>query len=123
MRFIITQALISSITLLAIAPSVLAGGFASSCSNYGVSGGELYGTCRRDDGSTGSTEINLNGCLVNSNGQVGCRKGGDYAATCSDCSFSGTTYTCECTNDDHKPVRSSVNLNDCITNDNGNLTC
>ncbi|KAH7882515.1 Cyanovirin-N [Phlebopus sp. FC_14] len=100
-----------------------ASGFADTCSNYGVSGTTLSADCLQIDQATDSTSLNLDICLVNSNGELLCRSGGDYGASCSGCHLSGTTFTCSCNNDAHQPVTTSYNLNNCIGNNNGVLVC
>ncbi|KAH7882511.1 Cyanovirin-N [Phlebopus sp. FC_14] len=98
------------------------GGFSETCSSYWVSGTTLHADCLAIDQHIDSTSINLDICLVNSNGELGCWRG-DYGASCWDCGLSGTIFGCTCNNDEHNPVYTSVNLDNCITNDNGALTC
>lgn len=65
---------ISVLTLLAFSAIGLCreSEFAKTCSQIGVSDGELYATCRREDKSNQSSELNLDGCIGNNNGNLVC---------------------------------------------------
>ncbi|KIM64762.1 hypothetical protein SCLCIDRAFT_1212824 [Scleroderma citrinum Foug A] len=94
-----------------------------SCQNYYLSGTTLNASCRKENGQYGNTSINLNQCVTNTNGVLYCGKNGDYSPTCSGCNLSGTSLDCQCKDKNQNEHSTSVDLNQCLTNNNGVLTC
>ncbi|KAH7923041.1 Cyanovirin-N [Leucogyrophana mollusca] len=125
MRFVPVQTFLSGLTVLCIAPSVVlaTGDFSRSCPDYSVRGAILYAVCRRVDGSQVTTQLDLDHCLENGNGKLVCRQNGAYASSCSACSFSGTTLSCQCRDEESHPQYTSIDLDQCVGNSNGNLVC
>ena len=74
MRSTLSYFVIASVAALMHVSSVAAasGGFASTCSDSGVSATILHANCKRDDKSKEATQIDLSNCLSNNNGQIGC---------------------------------------------------
>jgi glucan 1,3-beta-glucosidase len=74
-----------------------------------------------------ATAYNLNWIDLTTAGSCG-SAGGSYAETCSSCSVSGTTLTCDCLSEAQASVATSINLCACtqppvISNANGVLSC
>ncbi|KZV96524.1 hypothetical protein EXIGLDRAFT_833613 [Exidia glandulosa HHB12029] len=111
--------------LAALAASAhAASGWASSCTGQKISGSILTANCINSSGLTTATSINLNTCLVNVFGQLGCGSEGQALKTCNDCTVSSATITCSCLKGGNSDrLRSSVDSNNCIGNRNGALTC
>lgn len=98
-------------------------GFGYSCKDISLVNNVLYSSCEGTDGSYISTSINLDQCVVNTNGNLSCSANGNYSSTCSNCYLSGKTLVCTCNNYNHVGQSASVNLNSCLSNSNGQLTC
>ncbi|KAB5590683.1 hypothetical protein CTheo_5879 [Ceratobasidium theobromae] len=104
---------------LLAATGVQAGNYGATCSGTTLQGNNImFATCANGSGSNIRSSLDLNACIVNNGGTLGCQANGNYAVSCTSCSVSGTTMTCTCTG-----RRSSINLNNCVTNRNGILTC
>ncbi|KIM66722.1 hypothetical protein SCLCIDRAFT_75972, partial [Scleroderma citrinum Foug A] len=97
--------------------------FAYTCNSSSLSGTMLTAYCQLKDGSYGWSSLDLNSCLVNTNGILYCSQNGDYGATCSSCSLSGTVLGCTCQDSQQAGQSASIDLNSCVTNNNGVLTC
>ncbi|KAL4077900.1 hypothetical protein J3A83DRAFT_4069677, partial [Scleroderma citrinum] len=80
------------VALLSHPAAEILGGFSESCTNYGLDGTVLDASCRRGDGSIGPTSIDLNNCVTNNNGVLGCGDSGGYSASCSGCSMGEPRY-------------------------------
>ncbi|EGN95706.1 hypothetical protein SERLA73DRAFT_186886 [Serpula lacrymans var. lacrymans S7.3] len=100
-------------------------GFAASCSNIQLSGSVLDATCVTDSGSTTATAIDLNNCVANYDGNLACAPSGSYSSSCDDCSLTDTTYLlCSCSgSSDGGDQPSGYNLDSCLGNNDGALTC
>jgi hypothetical protein len=98
--------------------------FAASCAAEGLSGTILSASCATDSGDSNPTTINLNDNIANSNGQLLCNQGGgDYSASCSNEGLSGGhTLTANCKNTAGDLIQTSVDLDNCISNNNGVLS-
>ncbi|KAB5589145.1 putative effector protein [Ceratobasidium theobromae] len=115
---------------LAVASAVTivqaAGFFATSCRpNFGILGTSnvtLFANCRNRAGSYADTTLDLNRCLVNYGGQLSCQANGSFALSCSDC-FVDDRAVMYCLCDPWKKSRAMINLNDCVGNNDGVLTC
>jgi len=106
------------------------GDFSLSCSNLNLASSSktavLRANCRRVDGSIDSgASINLNDYITNSNGNLAyVGAGGDFSASCSNINLDPKTgvLKANCRRADGRTNSgASINLNDDITNDNGNL--
>ncbi|KAH7903966.1 Cyanovirin-N [Hygrophoropsis aurantiaca] len=93
-----------------------------------VSGGYLYATCTTDSGTESSTALNLDACVANYGGQLACAADGDFTASCdsASCELAAediSVMECYCENGSGSEVASLVDLDSCISNDNGILSC
>ncbi|KAJ5721184.1 uncharacterized protein N7483_009118 [Penicillium malachiteum] len=64
--------------------------------------------------------------IDNGKGSLKCGKNGNYQASCINCSIRGNNeLECMCCNadNDHRFVSAHVDLNNCISNDHGELGC
>ncbi|KAI5063291.1 hypothetical protein GOP47_0021838 [Adiantum capillus-veneris] len=96
--------------------------FSSSCEDMDYDSGYLTATCKNWKGYRLQTKLYLNNAVKNNDGNLECpRWGGGFLSTCTDISVDGATLTATCTNDDGDSVQSSVNLDNCIKNDNASL--
>ncbi|KIM50845.1 hypothetical protein SCLCIDRAFT_110053 [Scleroderma citrinum Foug A] len=97
----------------------------SGCQYTSLSGSVLYATCQSSDGSDVSTSIDLNQCVANTNGNLFCSKNGNYSATCSGCGLSANAGYLVCTCNDYNQAGqyADIELDQCLTNSDGNLTC
>ena len=90
-----------------------------TCSNYEIISQKFTATC---DGK--NLEIPLINCIGNNNGEL--VKGKNFYDSCF-CSkkLDGTSLSCFCGNNSFpkKQIRTSINLVDVITTENGNLKC
>ncbi|KAH7906185.1 Cyanovirin-N [Hygrophoropsis aurantiaca] len=122
MQFTTLSLIISGLTIFG-ASTVLAGnGFTDSCSNYYVTGTDLYADCLNNDSSaTYATQVDLNYCLSNNGGSLICSSGGSYSYTCSNCELaSGSYFECSCSGGSGT---TGIDLNSCVGNSNGGLYC
>ncbi|KAF8604080.1 Cyanovirin-N [Ceratobasidium sp. AG-I] len=105
------------------AMSVSAGGdFSHSCQDLQLEGSILSANCRSaPDATPAPTTLDVSDCIsVNPRGLPICAVNGRYADSCSPCEIrSGSYMTCS------KCVGPSfmIDLDDCIMNSNGRLTC
>ncbi|KAF9218597.1 Cyanovirin-N [Gyrodon lividus] len=105
--------------------ALASGRISQSCSNLSVSGpheSELAGDCRKNDGTIGFTEIDLNNCLANDRGDLYCSRG-NYGLSCASCLLSGTIFRCLCANVQGAYTSTSFDLDACIGNNNGDFVC
>ncbi|CCM02471.1 uncharacterized protein FIBRA_04571 [Fibroporia radiculosa] len=118
--------LYAAVALIA-APAVLAQGFAATCGSSGseIVGTTFYATCTTDSGAQQSTSINLDNCVANYNGNLACATNGGYGGSCSGCEIvTGVQYMeCYCTDDAGQQEASILDLDNCLSNYNGNLAC
>ncbi|KIM60755.1 hypothetical protein SCLCIDRAFT_1216463 [Scleroderma citrinum Foug A] len=97
--------------------------FAYSCDSSTLSGTVLISNCQREDGLYVSSSIDLVDCLVNTNGILAYCQNGNYGPTCSGYSLSGTVLSCTCLDFQQAGQSTSIDLNCCVTNTDGTLTC
>jgi len=97
-------------------------GFSVSCSSESLSGTTLSATCLDNNSNQVPSSIDLNGNIGNNDGQLVC-PGSDFSATCSGIALSSDQYTliATCTTNILISVSTSINLNDCVGLNNGNL--
>ncbi|KAB5589143.1 putative effector protein [Ceratobasidium theobromae] len=100
-----------------------AGNFGASCDKIGtlVTGTDLVAYCKKRDGSSAYSQLDMNKCIANYGGSLACASNGNFGKSCSNCQVvSGTTFRCTC-----KPgsTTTTINLNNCIANQDGVLAC
>ncbi|KIJ32215.1 hypothetical protein M422DRAFT_266015 [Sphaerobolus stellatus SS14] len=106
--------------------SARAAGFAQSCSSWNLSGASLRAVRTVGAGITRPTAINLNACIVNAFGTLRCQTNGGFSGSCtitSQVSTCNTLLTAMCGRGDGVRVPTQLDLNTCIGNTNGGLTC
>ncbi|KAM7210624.1 Cyanovirin-N [Rhypophila decipiens] len=104
--------------------------FHTTClaSNCGISRdtGTLTCLCYRSDGFLNHSELPLSRCLINRNGNLQWQRNGGGMASCNTQTIGWTNWPrmdLECRNNAGNWVRTSVWLNERITNYNGVLDC
>ncbi|KAH7091890.1 Cyanovirin-N [Auriculariales sp. MPI-PUGE-AT-0066] len=105
-----------------------ANGYAASCTSVSLQGVTprdviMSATCKTTSGSTVRSGVSLNSCLGNSNGGFVCKKGGNAWLSCDSFGLSGTFLSAICSNTSGGGVSTSIDLNNCIGNSNGQLVC
>ncbi|EFJ09177.1 hypothetical protein SELMODRAFT_428273 [Selaginella moellendorffii] len=95
--------------------------FSRSCSGITYGGSTLIANCVNQAGATVRSQIDLNTCVGNNNGQLDCSSG--YFQSCAGIQYSGTTVSATCPSVSNQPIFSSRDLNSCVRNSNGNLQC
>ncbi|KZW02253.1 Cyanovirin-N [Exidia glandulosa HHB12029] len=112
---------------VALVPSVLAQNFGASCNNIHLTGTgpsvSVQATCFLPNGTTKSSTLGLSSCLTNSGGSLRCARGGNAMQSCSGCTLSGTSLRCNCGDGKGGNPSTTIDLNQCIANNNGNLGC
>ncbi|KAJ5219741.1 hypothetical protein N7468_008945 [Penicillium chermesinum] len=115
------------LSLFAIAVSAGPSKFAQSCRDIEGFGSTLRAECQEyENGETRPSTIDLNRCIKNSKGSLKCGKNGNYEGSCINCSLRGhTDFQCMCRNVDegHNYVPTHIDLNKCISNNHGELSC
>ncbi|CAE6418627.1 unnamed protein product [Rhizoctonia solani] len=98
-----------------------AGGFSGSCSGYYISDNHfLVANCGDGSGGRRDSTIDLNQCIANAGGNLVCRAGGNYGASCSGCGIrTGAYMTCGC----NGTGATIADLDQCVANYGGNLAC
>ncbi|KAJ5591615.1 uncharacterized protein N7459_001984 [Penicillium hispanicum] len=125
----IMQFFTKTLGLLSIFAVLVSGAskFANTCQNIDGSGTTLRAECpEHENGPMRSTTLDLNRCIKNSKGGLKCGKNGNYAGSCINCSIRGhADFECQCRNADrdHKYVSAHIDLNKCISNSHGELSC
>ena len=102
------------------------GNFAASCPNIVVDSTGLSATCYNADGKKVTANLDINTCIVNNGGVLGCQPGGGFANSCDGAiELRGTTViTTSCaTGKKDEYVYATIDINDCIGNHNGVLAC
>jgi hypothetical protein len=102
---------------------VPSGNFAASCTNIALApqaSNVLAATCQTGTG-TQATTLDLDSCITNSNGALMWGSGGNYAGSCSGCSLSGTSLSCQCSDVNGTPHATTIDVNNQITNCSGML--
>ncbi|KAK1488671.1 hypothetical protein CABS01_02301 [Colletotrichum abscissum] len=105
---------------------VAAGGFASTCSDMTYSGTTFTAQCKNNfvDPYFEKAPIDLSKCLANVGGKVVCRPKSPSFKFC-DCGLGSDKkiLNCRCTDSTGTKQPSSLNLDTCLTNNDGNLSC
>ncbi|KZT07321.1 Cyanovirin-N [Laetiporus sulphureus 93-53] len=106
------------------------GGFSGTCSSWGGSYSqhvaELQATCYDDHGAQDTTSLDLNNCIENHNGNLGCAWNGHFLGSCNVENSLGTGNTVlsvSCADGRGGMVSRSIDVNDCVSNSNGGLSC
>ena len=97
--------------------------FSLSSQNIRLEGPILRATCRTSQGQTKEATLNLNDCIANDNGHLICCKGGNFMASSQNVTLQGTILRCRSRKIDGSYVDASINLDSCIANMEGSLTC
>ncbi|KJA16832.1 hypothetical protein HYPSUDRAFT_91058 [Hypholoma sublateritium FD-334 SS-4] len=109
------------VTAFSALKGATAGGFSATCSNIFLpSNNFLQATCGDGHGGETTSELNLNACIGIAATELVCKANGDYAALgCSGCEIvTGEFMECGC------PGGALIaDLDDCVTNTGGILTC
>ncbi|EHK21901.1 uncharacterized protein TRIVIDRAFT_222643 [Trichoderma virens Gv29-8] len=103
--------------------------FASSCRHWNLN--SYYSTflnaqCWNTQGQLVGNVFDLDSCIANYGGHLAYAKNGRYSFSCDkrDCAIVDSTwFQCNCKGYSGETVFSKINLNDILTNDNGNLKC
>ncbi|KAJ7107871.1 hypothetical protein C8R44DRAFT_885266 [Mycena epipterygia] len=103
---------------------------AGSCNDWSLVPNEanLAAACRNAAGTVVGTNIAIGQCVGNNNGNLGCQAGGGAGASCVFFNIVQGSGVLEISA--HCTTRSggsntvtNFNINDCLTNQNGQLTC
>ncbi|KAJ7915271.1 Cyanovirin-N [Mycena leptocephala] len=98
--------------------------FSATCTgiSFNSSNDNLTATCQKSGGvGTETTTIGLNSCVGNTNGEL--TAGVNFSGSCSSISFSGVTLSAICKTPTGTTIRTSLDLNAVLSNNNGVLTC
>ncbi|KAF4926579.1 hypothetical protein CGCVW01_v002868 [Colletotrichum viniferum] len=115
-----------SLVAAAAVQLVAAGGFSQTCCCMSYFSTTLNANCENAnyEPTHESTDIDLTKCLANVGGKVVCRPGSPSFKFC-DCGLAGDkkTLNCQCTDSTGTKKATSLNLDTCLTNSQGRLTC
>jgi hypothetical protein len=112
-----------------LAPA-FAGGAAASCNSWGLTGGGPLGgpniitaNCRAANGTWHATSAWLPAYLANRNGTLVASSNGYYDRSCTGqwTMGPGPTYYAQCRNSSGGVSTAHININDLLSNQNGNL--
>ncbi|KAF7309183.1 CVNH domain-containing protein [Mycena kentingensis (nom. inval.)] len=105
-------------------------GAGNTCFSWSLSGSTVSARCTSNSGNTVSTSISLDRCLVNQNGKIACGTNGNAAQSCLRFfrffqNDGGVFISAECNTQTSGGTDETVdfNLDACMTNSNGQLTC
>ncbi|KAJ7263579.1 hypothetical protein B0H12DRAFT_1012285, partial [Mycena haematopus] len=88
----------------------------------------LLASCGDREGNPHITVFEISSCVGNQNGNLGCQKNGGAGGSCVffGIQFTSNSFTisahCKTDNGGENTVN-NFDMNACLTNDNGNLTC
>ena len=97
------------------------GNFAASCNNIKLDAPSLSAYCRSINHDSNRTSINLNGYIINSNGHLIWQRNGNFSKSAKSCYLWKTTLNCQLRSAGGQWLHSELNLNNRISNSNGNL--
>src|ERR1700733_1160439 len=97
------------------------GEFASSCSDISLQGISVLAATCQTSSEAQSTTLDLSTCITNSDGTLWWNSSGNFAASCSDCSLSGTELSCQCYDANGQEQATSIDVNSQVTNCSGTL--
>ncbi|KAB5590245.1 putative effector protein [Ceratobasidium theobromae] len=98
-------------------------GFSGTCKDIRMkvdSNTVLQASCRKVDGSYTTSTLDLNKCIVNRNGYLQIQANGNFGNSCYFCGYDNGNFRCSCT---PGPIISSVWLDSCVGNNDGQLFC
>ena len=99
--------------------------FSLTSTYIGLNGVQLYALCKTVSGNKVESSINLNDCIANinaDNGVLTWAKGGDFAATSVAITLNGTVLHAQCKHFDGSLNSSQLDLDERISNNNGQLS-
>ncbi|HEY2515747.1 MAG TPA: CVNH domain-containing protein [Polyangiaceae bacterium] len=99
------------------------GGFSASCTGIALNGSVLTATCNDTSGRGVASTMNLDSCVTNNDGVAQFEVNGGYSASCSGCALSGSVLGCRCDDVSGQAQATSIDLNQGVSNCNGQLTC
>ncbi|KAK1990511.1 Cyanovirin-N [Colletotrichum falcatum] len=115
-------AAITSVLLGLISVQVSAAGFRSTCNTVNLSGFTLSAECASGlGGFAGTSSLDINRCFFALDGKISCGAGGISGCTCSQIDVASAS--CTCPDNAGKQVTNNVNLDACISNSDGKLSC
>ncbi len=112
------------LVILAAVGIVSAQNFKLTCVNYKLNRNVLSGYCRKIDELYTETSISLSLGISNDNGSLIWEEDGKYAATCEGCRLQPdkrSVMGCLCQNSNRDLLYTEIDLNDGISNINGEL--
>ncbi|KAL2843237.1 Cyanovirin-N [Aspergillus pseudodeflectus] len=118
-----------ALSLFTLAPIVWAADYLSTCSDCRLASSDppnLSCECQTLDGSDRTTTINLNTCIINAGGILRQQRRGNFAGSCDSISYSANgDLKALCRNGvkDDSDNWITINLNDVLSNFDGNLGC
>ncbi|KAH7422516.1 hypothetical protein KP509_12G011300 [Ceratopteris richardii] len=113
--------ILSCLVLTTSAFLVHACNYAASCADETLSGTTLTASCANIGGNPVLSSVNLDAKVSNNDGQLIC-PGADFSASCSNIGLSGGhTLVANCKNVNGALVQTSLDLNNCISNNDGTL--
>ncbi|KAH7908594.1 Cyanovirin-N [Hygrophoropsis aurantiaca] len=118
--------IILRLSFVALSSFTFAQDFGAACTNSTLDGTTLNAMCETDSGANITASINLNNCVASYNGTLTCSQTGNYSTTCSACEYGigPLQMVCMCYDGNATyPDVSVINLDTCINNQNGTLTC
>jgi len=103
--------------------SSVTGDFSKSCENSIISDSTLTSSCRKVDGTSVDTTINLNNHIGNTDGVLSWIENGNFTLSCKSISLNnGNTLGSSCRKVDQSSNDTSINLDEHIANIDGVLT-
>ncbi|KAL3488560.1 Cyanovirin-N [Aspergillus germanicus] len=118
-----------ALSLLTFAPIVWAADYLSTCTDCRLASTEppnLSCECQSLDDGDRSTMINLNTCIINAGGILRQQRRGNFAGSCKNITYSDNgDLKALCRNGvkDDSDNWITINLNDVLSNFDGNLGC
>ncbi|KAK1964463.1 Cyanovirin-N [Colletotrichum sublineola] len=113
---------ITSIILGLVSVQVSASGFKKTCNTVELNGLTLSAECATGLGFNGGTsDLDLNKCFFALNGQVSCGAGGISGCKCSQTDVAA--MSCTCPDNSGKQLTNNVDLDACLSNSDGQLSC
>ncbi|KAK1566082.1 Cyanovirin-N [Colletotrichum navitas] len=113
---------ITSIILGIVSVQVSAAGFRATCDTVNLSGFTLSAECTTGlGGFPRATTLDINKCFFAVDGKINCGAGGISGCKCSQTDVAAAS--CTCPDNAGKQVTNNVNLDACISNSDGKLSC
>ncbi|KAK2054515.1 Cyanovirin-N [Colletotrichum caudatum] len=113
---------ITSVILGLVSVQVSAAGFRASCSTVSLDGFTLSAECTSAvGGNPGTSRLDINQCFFALDGKISCGAGGISGCKCSQTDVASAR--CTCPDNAGKTVTNDVDLDACISNSDGKLSC